>query len=79
MEKSDTFVYYHSPKDIIRHSINSMLESFGYVISSKQVKKFERMNKKQLNNMYNLIRYQTNSENIENDIYLIFGLSLLED
>jgi hypothetical protein len=72
-------MYTHSPKKSLRNAIHDMLESYGYVIHVRNIKKFNRMNRKMLNEMYNLIRYHTNKTHVENDIYLIFGIVLIDD
>ena len=78
-ESRNKMTYSHALKESLREAINKMLESYGYVISIRHAKKFNRMSKSQLNNMYNLIRYQTNTVHIENDLYLIFGIVLIEE
>lgn len=70
----------HSPKHSLRMEINTMLESYGYVISIQSLKRFERMNKKTHNELYELLRYgMTDSDNLVNDLWLCYGLNLLED
>lgn len=76
---TSTFVWEHATKADYRDSINRMLESRGYVIVKKNLKKFERFSKATLKDLYNMIRYDTNQEHIVNDLWLVYGLTLLED
>jgi len=55
------------------------LESRGYEIANgRGYNKVKRMNKGLLTELYNFIRYQSNNEYIENDLLMVYGITITE-
>ncbi len=69
-------IFSHQTKKAHKEAIVNMIESYGYTLANgKQYNKINRMNKRTLQELYNLIRYGgTNSDHLGNDLYLCYGL-----
>ncbi len=72
------FVSEHSTKLTIISAIIKMLEQHNYYVVIGSTGKLNRLKKSQLNDLYNLIRYNWN-DTTPNNIKLIFGVELKED
>lgn len=72
------YVNENSTKLTIKSAIITMLEQHNYYVVIGSTGKLNRMNKSQLNDLYNLIRYNW-TESTSNDIKLLFGIYIKED
>jgi hypothetical protein len=73
------YIFQHQTKQDHIKAIVNMLESLGYEVADKKTdNKINRMKKGQLKEVYSLIRYQSNSGHVQNDLYLIYGLNISE-
>lgn len=72
------FVSGNSTKLSIKSAIIKMLEQHNYYVVIGSIGKLNRLKKSQLNDLYNLIRYNWNDAT-PNNIKLMFGIELKED